>query len=884
MNRLRSIRSSALRYAQVAINRPLDHELSYTIPGPLSADVHLGSIVEVPLRGQKAPGVVTAILDTIDFKGKVKPIGRVLTPDYTLDDDLIELARWIAGYYWCSFGEALAAVSFIGLNDVHARTQVALALAAPDHWLAVSRTEGPDGAKVSEKQTRVINALLARGNDPLPPQRLGDEAGVSQSVLQTMVKRGWLDRGEEEVVREDDYFMYVQNPTPRPTLTSEQQPVLDAILKPVLAGEYQSFVLRGVTGSGKTEVFLRAIEEGLRLGRSAIVLVPEIALTPQTVQVFRERLRDLVGVYHSRMSLGQKYDLWRRIAGGEVRVLIGARSAIFAPMSNLGIIVVDEEHETSYKQADTPRYHARDVAVWRASRQKAVAILASATPSLESLHNTREGKYHLLEMRRRVGPHASPIMKIIDMRRHLVESDGEAALGPISPQLREAIALRLKTKEQVVLLLNRRGFANQVLCLACETVVQCPRCDVSLTYHKTQNKLVCHWCHHTQPPPEKCPKCGAAEIKALGLGTQKVEESLAEAFPNARTVRIDVDSMKGRRSFIEAWEKISKREIDIILGTQMVAKGFHLEHVTLVGVVSADFALFLPDFRSAERTFNLLTQVAGRAGRGDIAGEVIVQTYMPHHYAIDLAARLEADAFYERELHIRKMLRFPPMARLIGVLASGEDAQAVRDQISRLANMLKTLARRPSSAEVSVLGPAPHPSAASKTATAGASSSAAPRPAPCTRCCAKASPPSNPCTRKARCRSPSMSIRWICCSGYRPRCGAHSCGGAMRPVPDSTGSRAMDLISAKMGRPGASPSSAAAARVILARNRCPPTRISVSANAVDPSSATSTISPSSTFRMLIPSGRRSARATSRARTCSRILPFADAAVAGISMV
>lgn len=699
----------AFRFAQVALNRPLDHDLSYSIPGALAESVHLGSIVEVPLRGQQAQGIVTGIVDHVDFKGRIKPLTRVLTPDYAVDDELIELARWLAGYYWCSLGEALAAVSFIGLNDVHARRQVALALAAPDHWLVVSRTEGPEGKKVTAGQTRVISALLAHGNDAMPPPRLADEAGVGPGVLKTMLERGWLERCEEEVVREDDYLMYMENARPAPTLTEDQRPVLDAILQPVHAAKYQTFVLRGVTGSGKTEVFLRAIEEGLRLGRSAIVLVPEIALTPQTVHVFRGRLRDLVGVYHSRMTLGQKYDLWKKIASGEVRVLIGARSAIFAPMTNLGLVVVDEEHESSYKQADTPRYHARDVAVWRASRAYAVAILASATPSLESLHNAREGKYHLLEMRNRVGPHASPVMKVIDMRRHLVADGAEAALGPISPPLRDAIEKRLAAREQVVLLLNRRGFANQVLCLRCETTIQCPHCDVSMTYHKPQNKLVCHWCGHTQPMPKKCPKCGEPEVRALGLGTQKVEEALAGAFPHARILRVDVDSMRGRRSFIETWETISRREVDIILGTQMIAKGFHLEAVTLVGVISADFALFLPDFRSAERTFNLLTQVAGRAGRGDVPGEVIVQTFMPHHYAIDLAARLEADAFYERELHIRKMLRFPPMARLIGILASGEDAALVRDQVSRLANMMKSLARRPAFEEVTVLGPAPAP-------------------------------------------------------------------------------------------------------------------------------------------------------------------------------
>ncbi len=759
-----SIERPAFRYAEVALDRPLEQILSYGIPAALAAEVRIGSMVEAPLRTQTAKGVVLSLSDQKTYGGPIKSLARVLTPDYALSPELMELGRWLAGYYWCSLGEALSAIAFFGLNDVHSKIKTHLALAEADHWLTVSREVGPDGLKATPRHARVIHALLAGGNEPMAPGELRDEAGVGDGVLHMMLKRHWLVRVYEPVSRDDDYAKHdgPESGTVAPalTLTPEQSYALNSILETVHAERHHTFLLHGVTGSGKTEVYLRAIEAGLRLGRSAIVLVPEIALTPQTVATFRTRLGMIVGVYHSRLTLGQKHDLWKKIVAGEVRVLVGARSAIFAPLPNLGLIVVDEEHETTYKQGDTPRYHARDVAVWRASRCKAVAVLGSATPSLESFHNAREGKYTLVSLPFRIGPHAAPVMTVIDMKKHLIadcelriaDSSTPGAQSKISnhqstthnlqsgnPQslissaLRSAIEKRLAANEQTILLLNRRGFANHVLCLKCEKPLQCPHCDVPLTYHKygkdpeardeddsphfdfssapfpVSHRLVCHWCGHSERLPRVCPKCGEAEIHTLGLGTQKIEEAIREMFPSARTIRVDVDSMKGRRAFIEAWDKITKREADIILGTQMIAKGFHLESVTLVGVISADFALFLPDFRSAERTFQLLTQVAGRAGRGDLPGEVIVQSYLPHHYAIEHAARLDEAGFYEKELHIRQMLRFPPLFRLIGVLLTGEELSVARDQVNRLANLLKGLARRPVYESLKVLGPAPAP-------------------------------------------------------------------------------------------------------------------------------------------------------------------------------
>jgi primosomal protein N' (replication factor Y) len=717
--------STGRHYAQVAVNRPFDQPLSYAIPAELQADLRVGSLVEAPLRTRKARGVVVDITDHIAFRGPIKPVARLLTPDYHVAPELMELARWLAEYYWSSPGEALAAVSFIGLNDVHSKMRTHLALAQPDHWLAVSREVGPDGRKVTKKQAQVIHSLLASGNEPEGHAELCAEAGVGQGVLATMLKHGWLERVQEPEVREDQYPL--GDPLPAVTnLTAAQSAAIERINKQLHGHTHQTFLLHGVTGSGKTEVYLRAVAEGLRIGRGAIVLVPEIALTPQTVARFRERFGAQVGVYHSRLSLGQKYDLWRKIESAQVRVVIGARSAVFSPIPTLGIIIADEEHETTYKQDDAPRYHARDVAVWRASRAGAVALLGTATPSMESMHNCATGKYERLILPDRIGPHAPPLMTIIDMKRHLI--DGAAsqagsteatirreagrslkAAALLSPRLSQAIEDRLRRKEQTVLLLNRRGFANHVLCFRCEKPLACPHCDATLTWHKRIGRLICHWCGHAEPMPKACPKCEAPEIYALGLGTQKVEELLGEAFPGARVIRIDVDSMKGRRSFIEVWERISRGEVDIILGTQMIAKGLHLENVTLVGVVSADFALFMPDFRCAERTFQLLTQVAGRAGRGETPGEVIVQSFIPHHYAIEHASRLDEAGFYERELRIRKNLRFPPIYRLIGVLVSGKKLEVVRDQGTRLGNMMKSLARRPGFDNVSVLGPAPAP-------------------------------------------------------------------------------------------------------------------------------------------------------------------------------
>jgi primosomal protein N' (replication factor Y) len=704
-----SPRQVTLAYARVAINRPINQPYTYYVPESLSGDLKTGSLVEVPLRNEKTTGVVVDLVNKPDTHVRIKPILKCLTPEYRIEQDLIELAEWIAGYYYCSIGEALATLSMIGLNHVTSKEVTLFKIADPAYWVDKDPAQGPDDRKLTPAQIRVIQSFKEQEHEGHQACWIQEHAGISRSVLDTMLSRQYLVTEKVSVSRDDELLdQHHETTGQRPVLTPHQQEVFETVNRQLHSGGYRGFLLHGVTGSGKTEVYLRLIEEALRIGRSAIVLVPEIALTPQTVQTFRNRLGRIVGIYHSRQSLGQKFDLWKRIRERDIRVVIGTRSALFVPLSGLGVIIVDEEHEPSYKQAETPRYHARDVAVMRANRSGAVVVLGSATPSIESLHNAREGKYTRLRLPKRVGPHASPVMNLVDLKK-TVRGDSVKGMTEvmISPPLLEGIKKRLEKGEQTVLLLNRRGFANHVLCLKCEKSILCNHCDISMTWHKQGQQMLCHWCGASDSLPQTCPACNAAEIAVLGLGTQRIEEHLHAAFPSARVIRVDMDSMRAKNAYLDTWEKIRNHEVDIILGTQMIAKGIHLESVTLVGVISADFSLFLPDFRAAERTYSLLTQVAGRAGRGDQPGEVIVQSFMPHHYAIDMAARLAEEEFYEKELKTRRLLRFPPFARLISILLTGQAEKNVRRQADKLGALMKRLTYTPDFKTVQILGPTP---------------------------------------------------------------------------------------------------------------------------------------------------------------------------------
>jgi primosomal protein N' (replication factor Y) len=487
-----------------------------------------------------------------------------------------------------------------------------------------------------------------------------------------------------------------------PDLTAQQRAVF-APIEPVLrASSHHVFLLHGVTGSGKTELYLRVVEQVLRQGRSAICLVPEIALTPQTIDRFRQRFGSTVSLWHSRLTARQRSTEWQRLAEGKSRLVVGTRSAVFAPVKRLGAIILDEEHDSSYKQDMTPRYHAREVAIARARMANAVVILGSATPSIESSYAAKHAHYQLLELPERVQGRRLPQVEIIDMREELASGQ---RFAPLSRRLQYALRRIVDLREQAILLLNRRGFARVILCPACGLVVRCRQCAVPLIYHATARQLVCHYCNERKTPPEMCPACQRGYLRFRGSGTERIESELHRLFPILGIARMDTDTTKRRESHRQLYESIKTQEIDVLVGTQMVAKGLDIPQVTLVGVVSADTALNLPDFRAGERTFDLLTQVAGRAGRGDRPGQVLIQTYCPDHYAIRAASRHDYHEFYRAEIRMRKRLTLPPFVHLIELTVQGRKPERVQRTAEALAEGLRS---RGSRRGITVLGPAPH--------------------------------------------------------------------------------------------------------------------------------------------------------------------------------
>lgn len=558
------------------------------------------------------------------------------------------------------------------------------------------------------KQTAVVETLvaLAREGEQGPAQAdVLARAGASSATLRSLVEKGVIEVFEEEVVRSPLDGLATPAEAPRYLPHGAQQQALEQIDAAIDAGRFQAFLLHGVTGSGKTEVYIAALKEVLARGRTGIILVPEIALTPQTVHRFRSHFGDQIAVLHSKMSLGERYDAWRHLRSGRYRVAIGPRSAVLAPLSDLGLIVVDEEHESSYKQFEpAPRYHARDVAVMRAHLNDAVCILGSATPSLESFANAESGKYTLLPMPERVpvagGALAQlPEIQVVDLA---LEHKKHRLDGALSLPLREAIGVRLERREQVILLQNRRGYAPILECQSCGFVPTCFDCSVTLTFHKDKRHLRCHYCGRTQRPPERCPKCDAVDFSQLGAGTQRVEEELATVFPEARVLRMDLDTTTRKNAHHELLDRFGRGEADILLGTQMVAKGLDFSRVTLVGVVNADVGMLLPDFRSEERAFQLLTQVAGRAGRADLPGEVILQTRNVDSPVLRFACQHDYEAFARYVLEERWHLGYPPFGRVAGIEFRGPDERRVEEIARTWTGHLRSVA-----AGVDVLGPEP---------------------------------------------------------------------------------------------------------------------------------------------------------------------------------
>ena len=767
---------------EVALPLPLHQTFTYRASGALPPP---GTRVLVPFRRSDRIGWVVGPGSRERKKG-LRPVLDVLDEEPSVPPDLLRLCVWMADYYAAPLGIALRAATPTVLTDVSSDYLTRVGTAQPARVTArqsrlleaLADHEGPAAVATLRRTLRMgslwpeIRALKAQGvlaHETLPPrppkartsrmvrlsrwltdlgerersfrraprQREAYEAieaagggvelshllglGLSRSVVSGLAAKGLVTLSDEEALRDP----FAGRPAAAPLAleaTPAQTAAVAELTRALEDPRPSPFLLHGVTGSGKTLVYIELLKRVLAAGRSAIVLVPEISLTPQTVARFRAHFDDEVAVLHSALSAGERYDAWRQLRAGVKRLAVGARSALFAPVQGLAAVVVDEEHEGSYKQSESPRYHARDLAVVRADLAGAVCVLGSATPSLESWANCERGKFHRLSLPERVGGGVLPPVRVVDLRevRRGSQSNGRqrpaGAPSPsrspptsvLTPALVEAIGERLRREEQTILLLNRRGYANFVQCLECGDVGACVHCAITLTFHRARRRLLCHHCGFQADPPTRCARCGSRDLSFKGLGTEQVERVVVESFPQARVQRMDVDTTSGKGSHHEILERVERGEVDILLGTQMIAKGLDFPRVTLVGVINADVGLHLPDFRASERTFQLLSQVAGRAGRGRLGGEVIVQSSLPGHYAIQAALLHDFAGFARRELEERRRPPYPPHVRLANVVLSSPDARAAAYAAEQASRWVKrSLGRR--SGDVELVGPAPSP-------------------------------------------------------------------------------------------------------------------------------------------------------------------------------
>ena len=743
-------------YAEIIVDVAtyhVDRSFDYAVPAEWHAVIEKGCRVKVPFGPRNVLGFVVGLKNDTDVPAnKIKPIAQILDIEPVFTEEMLKLAKWLKNETICYEIDALQVMlpsalrakyeKMVKVQDEFAslplevqqifgkRQQVnfkeferagllpLLKQLITEKVVKVENIVKQQGnvkevrmVKIAEdvqtlnmalqeasraaKQRALIEWMTSHVGETFSPQQIYEETAVSAAVLQAVIDKGAACFIQEEVYR--DPFTKDVTRTQSLQLTAEQAVALEAISHSIDTQSASTFLLQGVTGSGKTEVYLQAIQQVLNNGKEAIMLVPEISLTPQMTERFRSRFGEMVAVMHSGLSVGEKYDEWRKIQQGKVRVVVGARSAIFAPFTNLGLIILDEEHESTYKQEDSPRYHARDVAIWRSQYYQCPVILGSATPALESYARAKKGVYTLLTLKQRALHQAMPTVYVADMREELQKGNRSM----FSELLIEGIRSRLERQEQMVLFLNRRGYSSFVLCRDCGTVVQCPNCDISLTYHRTTEKLKCHYCGYEEHVPQICPQCQSEHIRYFGTGTQKVEEEIFKLFPEARVLRMDVDTTKHKGAHEEILQAFGEGQADILLGTQMIAKGLDFPNITLVGVLSADTSLHLPDYRAAERTFQLLTQVSGRAGRHNKPGEVVIQTYTPEHYAIELAKVQDYEPFYEREMFLRRRSGYPPYYFVALIQISHEDVMMAAEYAGRAADWL----RGNLSPQVSIIGP-----------------------------------------------------------------------------------------------------------------------------------------------------------------------------------
>ncbi|NNE66023.1 MAG: primosomal protein N' [Pyrinomonadaceae bacterium] len=751
-------------FVDVALPVPLRRSFTYRLRKPAKVPLKIGARVIVPFGKRKLTGYAVGTHDFLDpaldiDESKIRDVIEVVDEEPLLTAEILSLTQWAAGYYASSWGEMLKGSLPAGINSL-IETVLTAAETEPEglsglesdifkevlasesvaykniesafggaaarksieklvrsgvleksHRISKARVKplkrksaslkGPVAEDLSAAQQKVVETLSDH-SDGLLIADLKRLAGVSDSPIKSLNKKGLVDISEIEVERDP----LADSTLPEDLshkLTHDQENALAKIVGAVNAGGFKTFLLNGVTGSGKTEVYVRAMKRVLKKGRTAMMLVPEIALTP----VFSRQLRSIFGrqvaILHSSLSSGERYDEWRRIRRGDARVVIGTRSAVFAPLEDVGLIVVDEEHDASYRQHEMPFYHGRDTAVIRARNNNAVVVMGSATPAIESKFNAAEGKYTEIELPNRVSGRDLATAELIDMR-DVDAIDGRPSF--ISPKLRAAIEETHRQGEQAMILLNRRGFSQFVLCRSCGESIRCRNCEITLTFHRGDQKLVCHYCSFSTPTPENCPECDGRFLYFLGEGTEQIEDLLGKDFPGLRIARVDRDTTRKKGQLEKILEAFGKHEIDLLVGTQMIAKGHDFPNVTLVGVVSVDAGLAMPDFRSAERTFQLLTQAAGRAGRGDAEGRVLIQTYYPDHYALTHALEQDYQAFYEREVEFRRRMHYPPFVALAQIMFKHRNFETAFRHAKTMFGALKGADRNGSCI---VLGPAPAP-------------------------------------------------------------------------------------------------------------------------------------------------------------------------------
>ena len=689
-----------MRVISVAVPVPFLDLLSYSVPDGLDLPA-VGARVRVPVGARTLTGCVVLHGAAGEVEGDLRDIVEVVDREPFLPPNVVELCRWVAEYYVAGIGDAIAVAMPPGARARASSFKTRRVAAITAH-----RGQTPVTDRLTLKQQAALDVLAGAAPAGLPVSELR-ERGVTGDVLGRLATRGLITIRAENDER-DPFPRAILADIPLDVarqLTGEQSAAFDDLAALADTGSFRVALLHGVTGSGKTEIYLRLADRVCRSGRQVLLMVPEIALTPSVAALFRRAFGARVAIQHSALSDGERHDQWQRIRHGDVDLVIGTRSAVFAPLDRLGLIVVDEEHDASYKQEEAPRYHGRDVAIVRGSRERALVVLGSATPSLESYHNAATGKYARATLERRVLDRSLAAVSVVNMR------DEYASEGPnvvISRLLAAGIEDRLSRREQSVVLLNRRGYSTAVFCRQCGDTFECPNCSISLTVHGARNgwRARCHYCNYSMTVPKSCRKCAAPYLEHAGFGTEKVEQHLRDRFPDARIDRIDRDSVRRKGALTALLTQFAAGGIDVLVGTQMIAKGHDFPGVTLVGVISADVGLGLADFRAAERTFQLLTQVAGRAGRGERAGEAIIQTLYPEHYSIQLACRQDYPAFFEREMAYRRGMRYPPLLALINCVVRG---RSFEEAMQTAAEIVGRLEPATTAGGFTILGPAPAP-------------------------------------------------------------------------------------------------------------------------------------------------------------------------------